>query len=326
MITKPTLFILGAGASIPYGFPSGWDLRQGICEASQAVDADIVTKLNTILGIPTDALMLFSMRFKLSRLNSIDSFLSKHPEFSDIGKAFIAALLIPKENDFHFDQVTNDDDWYYALWNALVSNVSTIEELANNNIQIITFNYDRSLERFLHIAIKHTFRVTDQAALDALNYLNIHHVYGSLGSYGLAEDRELGVRLYNGKLSESTLNIARSSLKVIPEARSDEEIFMKAKDAFMWANHVCFLGFGFDPLNVERLGFKELAMTNALEDLPSKIITSGFGKTYGEIELARQLVLGDSQIVDDYGKTVPEWDYVEKKNLNTLRDFAWLLQ
>jgi hypothetical protein len=31
MITTPTVFILGAGASIPYGFPSGLDLVDMIC-------------------------------------------------------------------------------------------------------------------------------------------------------------------------------------------------------------------------------------------------------------------------------------------------------
>ncbi|WP_156096076.1 hypothetical protein [Methanobacterium sp. SMA-27] len=31
MIKTPTVFVLGAGASIPYGYPSGEKLREEIC-------------------------------------------------------------------------------------------------------------------------------------------------------------------------------------------------------------------------------------------------------------------------------------------------------
>jgi hypothetical protein len=325
MITKPTLFILGAGASIPYGFPSGAALRDRICEAADNKSSGLAYTMFKHSGFNVEQVYEFATAFRNSRLASIDAFLSKRREFSDIGKLVIAALLIPNEREYEFN-LTKDDDWYFYLWNALVSNVSDISELSHNQLQIFTFNYDRSLERYLHIAIMNTFNVGNDEAIVALSGFNIQHVYGSLGLYGHVDDFENSVRAYLGDNSKEAIEVAASEIRVIPEARSDDEIFVKAKEAFLWAKHVCFLGFGFDTLNVERLGFKDLAMQNSVEYLPSKIITSAYGKTFGEIELARELILGDSQTIDDYGKTLPEWDYAEKKNLSTLRDFAWLLQ
>lgn len=324
MITKPTLLVLGAGASMPYGFPSGSGLRKQICDASTGHTNHLVELLVMNCRVSSNDVVDFAKCFMQSRIASIDSFLSRRPEYSEMGKAAIAALLIPKEIETQFDSEISDD-WYFALWNALVSDVSELEQLAANKIRIITFNYDRSLERYLHTAIKNTFpNVSEEDALKSLSYFNIQHVYGSLGKYGLENNQD--TRAYTAKLNSLSLNVATKGLKVIPEARDDDSIFNEAKEAFKWAENVCFLGFGYDSLNVKRLGFKEIVDSRNESSVPSKIVASTFGLTDAEVEIARYALTGG---VSFHGKgTVlkPVWLPAKRTNLETLREHAWLLR
>lgn len=326
MITKPTLFILGAGASIPYGFPSGWELRNKICEAAEGVSSKTVTDLNTALGIPCEDIIEFARNFKKSKLLSIDTFLSKHPKYSVIGKTLIAQQLIPKELDYVLDALLIDDDWYCALWNALAANATSVAELAENKIKILTFNYDRSLERYLHSAISNTFNVSEGEALDALKYFDIQHVYGSLGEFGISNDYSKNIRSYTGTFDRNSVDVAIKCLKVIPEARAEDSIFLKAREAFTWADHVCFLGFGFDPLNVQRLGFKALTLTGRSHEMPVRVVMSAYQSTSGEVDIARDSVLGAYNIRDHIGANRLQWGFCYGTNLGTLREFAWLLR
>ena len=52
-------------------------------------------------------------------------------------------------------------DWYALLFNALIA----ADKTANNErLSVVTFNYDRSLEMFLHMAFKNTYRLDDDTA------------------------------------------------------------------------------------------------------------------------------------------------------------------
>lgn len=324
MIIKPTLFILGAGASIPYGYPSGATLRNQICEGSRGVSTELARNISTSFDFSAVDVMEFAREFQQSRIASIDSFLAKRPEYSDLGKAAIATLLIPHENDSVFDEVDADEDWYFQLWNALVAGVHSLEELALNQVRVLTFNYDRSLERYLHLAIKHTFNVSDEVALDALGYFKIEHVYGSLGQFGLSDANQ--TRTYRGKINAIHLNIAVSSIRVIPEARDNDQVFTNAKDAFSWAKHVCLLGFGFDQLNVERLGFRDIVLSANELVVPSKIVASVYGKTKAQQMIAKNSLIGDMQFAGKDGASKPIWHTNYGTNLDTLRNYAWLLE
>lgn len=325
MITKPTLFILGAGASIPYGFPSGAKLRNQICAVTDGRESLLASAMHKFFNIHYGDFLEFAESFQQSRLASIDSFLSRRTEFADIGKLAIASLLIPNERADVFNHDI-EDDWYFALWNALVSNVGSIDELKKNNIQIYTFNYDRSLENYLHSAIINTFNINPAEALDVLANFKINHVYGSLGYFGVQHDYSNQIRAYTNEYNQDAIELAARSLRVIPEARADDSIFIKAKDAFLWAEHVCFLGFGFDPLNVERLGFRNLIYSYSVSELPHKVVASTFGLTDAEVDLIHDAVIGVKDFHDGLGGKRVVWDNFNSKNLMTLRRFAWLLK
>src|ERR1700722_7438547 len=148
MIRRPTVFILGAGASMAYGFPSGAELRQMICQLSDA-NPPLV---KTLSAEPSDFFAAditeFAKQFERSSIASIDAFLAKRGEFTAIGKLCIAALLCELERPERVVPGPKDDDWYSYLWNILTQDVESPEELAQNRIKFVSFNYDRSLQYF----------------------------------------------------------------------------------------------------------------------------------------------------------------------------------
>jgi hypothetical protein len=88
------------------------------------------------------------------------------------------------------------------------------------------------------------YGVDRDEAIELRKHIEIIHVYGVLQNL---EDRPYG------KIDD--LSNAAECIKVIPEARKeDDKEFTRAKEIISWAGKICFIGFGFDDLNVNRLG------------------------------------------------------------------------
>ncbi|MHB8915924.1 MAG: hypothetical protein ACYC4K_08960, partial [Thiobacillus sp.] len=255
MIKIKTVFVLGAGASMPYGLPSGAELRNKICESAY-FDSPMMLTLMSECGVNKQEYVAFTTAFTRSSQQSIDTFLAKRPDFAEIGKLAIAYELCRREIPSRIFDSNNDDHWYMALWAAMERDIHKHTGLRNNNIRFVTFNYDRSLEFFLHEAAKHTFNLSDEDAMGTWQHLPILHVYGSLGDF-LPIPSE-NTRPYVESVNEAVLRLAASALYVIPEARQDDKNFQTAQNWFEWAERICFLGFGFDALNMERLGIADV--------------------------------------------------------------------
>lgn len=251
MIDKPTTIVLGAGASMPYGFPSGEGLRKNICR-SIGLRSFLPRSLHNLYGISPDETVEFIKAFLYSGVSSIDSFLSKNSRYVKIGKLCIAVDLCTKENFQNVVNIDNEDHWYQILWNELIVGATTANDLLRNKISFVTFNYDRSLEYFIYLSIKNTFDTTDEEALRVLNEFKILHVYGELGKFHYKPQQ--GSRAYVDDLDSVQIEIAANAIKVIPEVERDSDSFHIARKYFEDYKMIGFLGFGFDALNVERLG------------------------------------------------------------------------
>ena len=94
MITRPTVFILGAGASAPYGFPLGERLVQLIIDEVQDNPVFVADIQEANQGAD---LQSFVTELRRREPHSIDEFLQRHQEFLKSGKACIARALIPFE-------------------------------------------------------------------------------------------------------------------------------------------------------------------------------------------------------------------------------------
>jgi hypothetical protein len=109
MISKPTVFVLGAGASAPYGFPLGTALSDAIA-VELLRDSDF---RDDLLGanINVPILQQFARALRASGRYSIDEYLQGHPEYRDLGKLAIARILIPAERDDRLDFTADYRQW-----------------------------------------------------------------------------------------------------------------------------------------------------------------------------------------------------------------------
>lgn len=97
---KNAVFVLGAGASCPYGFPTGKDLREQIL-SKYASDwkAYLSAKVrdNPLISQEIRLAKEFEEKFRKSSTKSIDLFLARNPEYSRAGKRAIIFRILDAE-------------------------------------------------------------------------------------------------------------------------------------------------------------------------------------------------------------------------------------
>jgi len=317
MINKRTVFILGAGASMPYGFSSGAELREILCAPITNIRSnrtvDWISSVSKV-GINEDTSKRFADAFLRSGTASIDSFLSRRlTEFGEIGKSAIAAILCAQEEPTALLRTDTQDDWYGYLWNALVAGVHMRNELASNQVRFVTFNYDRSLEYFLMQSCKETFALSDETAKKALEPIKIIHVYGQLGE--LDQVCTSRARPYTTRIGADELSVAANGIKIIPESRDDAPEFAEVREMFEWAEQICFLGFGFDPLNVLRLNLESVCAPRRIAGKALSLVASTYLKTSAEKEAIQRSIPSSNSW----------WTMFDQKNLMTIRESGVLL-
>ena len=127
MIEEKTLFILGAGASIPYGFPSAQGLRESTIKKFENLISELLHKSTYSESIQAERTLkqvrAFQEKFYLSNIKSIDYFLMRNPSFLDVGKSAIYIQLLKSESESKFaeDSYQKNSDWYFHLFNRILS-------------------------------------------------------------------------------------------------------------------------------------------------------------------------------------------------------------
>lgn len=249
MIIEPTVFILGAGASAPYGLPTGEQLRDKILELSTN---DSYQGLFETCGHDLPELNKFTEAFRRSGTSSIDAFLEHRFEFLEIGKIAITIILIGCENE----PKLHIGDWYRYIFAKLNS---TFEEFKQNELSILTFNYDRSFEHFLFTALKNLYGKTVKECKEAVESIPIIHLYGKIGSLpwqgGDRPYESFTVENLNGNINARMwLDEGIKGIKITHEGDiKPSNEFDMALSIMLKAKRIYFLGFGYHPKNVERL-------------------------------------------------------------------------
>jgi len=245
-MSQKKVLVLGAGASIAMGYPVGKELRNQIITSDTTFhnSGENIHSLFSLEGNQRE----FFLEFRKSQMASIDAFLARRPEFSEIGKKVIAAVLLSCENSNKLHTNEHEDNWYSYFFNKKAAN--SWGELDFSEFSVLTFNYDRSLEQYLLSAICSSYGKSEKEALEKLSTLKIIHVYGSLG--GALPNQEKYYP-YGKKITKERIEDAASCLRVIPEGRCDDPIIEEAKMILRKASQVCFLGFGFDENNISLL-------------------------------------------------------------------------
>jgi hypothetical protein len=127
--------------------------------------------------------------------------------------------------------------------------------VGQNQIRFITFNYDRSLELYLHQTIRNHHLKTDKESYAQWSKVGLMHMYGQVGPFDFS-NRGLEGRPYTSELSTRAIEIAAAGIHIMTNDRTDENNVSRSQAWFEWADQVYILGFSFDPMNCERLGFK----------------------------------------------------------------------
>lgn len=260
MIQKKIALVIGAGASAPYGFPTGEALIDAIMQLSPeyvikhpgfADDGMSFAFDNSFLN---HALEEFQQILWRAKPPSIDAFLTSNPQFAAIAKPAIAAALIPCESEDTLLRVTPDEDWYLLLRNEMGTKKADFSESATN-LFIITFNYDRSLEYYFKTRLC-AFH-GEQEGLELFKKMNILHVYGELAKPHFLPCSDKTVREYNPRLTHIEVAKCIPEIKIISESQDDSIELQKAWSWIAHADTLCFIDFGYDPTNIQRLRISE---------------------------------------------------------------------
>jgi hypothetical protein len=290
MIDKNTVFIIGAGASHPYGFPLGLELRQMAYSYAEPMFQKFDKEMgeNTLYGVVQDA-KDFSRRFRESGDQSIDWFLKKYPRYSLIGKFLILHHILQAENDSKFLEEMKPEnkkqDWYWYLYNEMskypkgeINPVLFLE----NKIKFITFNYDRSLENFLFKCYSngHDFTSFGTTALELFKTICIKHVYGKVAKFDWErEGEELCIGYKGYRQNYHTLNTLKDNIHLIDERSSKKN--MELGKLIMNAERIFFLGFSYADENLEMLEIPKVLNKGQW------IFGTAFGMTENEIKKIR---------------------------------------
>ena len=254
MITNPTVFITGAGASYEYRFPLGWGLVEQIISAVKT-NADGMRNSLVAASFREGDLDNFRKRLKNSDSRSIDTFLEgADKKTSDIGKAAIALIILKSEAVCKSEELLFGakprDHWMGYVWNLMRSG-SDKTTFHMNKVSFVTFNYERTIEEYFTTVLMNAFNLTPKEAEQLRrDTVEVVHLHGGIA------DREFGQYMtpFPGTLVRPTA----AGIKVIHDTvTSADPAFQRAWGLLSQASIACLLGFGYDPVNIRRLKIHE---------------------------------------------------------------------
>ena len=168
-----------------------------------------------------------------------------------ICKSAMAAILIPC-HEWHLFRY--DQGWLRYLYNNLNT---SFEEFGKNQLSIITFNYDRTVEHFLFTALKNTYNKTKDEVRAVVEQIPIIHLHGRLGFLPWQSGSS---RAFGGEINKRALDVSIQNIKIIHEdIKSRDADFTAAKTLLDAADQIIFMGFGYNKTNLDRLEISKLS-------------------------------------------------------------------
>jgi hypothetical protein len=269
---KKVVFVVGAGASKEFGLPLGLELAATI-RSRLAGELDSHSNLeNSIISIAMQSELsgdygeaARDLCGGLVSARSIDRLLHSRqdrPLVMELGKCGIALILSEMEAGSPMGSVidknvwstiqdaliTVNRTWLAKLYSILHEGVIPAKaETVFENCSFINFNYDRCIQQYLTLAFQHTMSIRPEKVAELVAAIPCQHVYGSLGglNVGINESMPFGPAPYFARR-------ASQSIQTFTEGAADGTIHA-VRALVSEAEVIVFLGFAFDPLNVEAL-------------------------------------------------------------------------
>ena len=259
MITRDTVLVVGAGGSKEYACPLGRDLVQQVHESATGVGTGGGAR-EVLEGCGLDAgeVDLFGQYLAKSQPPSVDVFLEGRQDLQNIGRHLMAYVLVQKEAEANLNRLNRDPDehWYQYVLDRLWD--PSFKKLAENRLSVVTLNYDRSFEHFIHTGLLHRSGRPAEQVDELMRQMHIVHVHGQLGylpwQIGPEEER----RPYQTTQTWTEVSKAAKSIRIISDEIEDDDPHLKnARKLIEKAERVCFLGFGYHLANIRRLQLKD---------------------------------------------------------------------
>jgi hypothetical protein len=279
-----TVFILGAGASWHFGFPTGPELREDILHVllnhpkNSMFDSDSFPFQKTPLQRPSiranarkfasavfgtasspqiSSSTIHGMADSLSKApaTTIDQFIEHRQEFLPLAKLAMLSLILGYER---FSQLGHDADqnWFHELW-AKLYNPDPKWFDKPGRLSFVIFNYDRSLQESMIRAFASLFNIQNDQARKCLEAIEIHHVNMRAGY--LAEETKKGDRgkqiiPYGGAgLTAYRIFELSKELRFVFEPTHESIDLKRIKSLIENSSQTISLGFGYDNENIGRI-------------------------------------------------------------------------
>ena len=279
------VFIIGAGCSVPYGFPTGTMLMQKL------KDFDYGTKFPRKNYSDGDIFLvdLYQEHFGYSSTDNKIKYQSDYakvlpyPEHEKLYNQLMDEIVLPFSRSIRRSMMVSTDEFLKnrlgqkqneqadfgkrliayeilkaeqtsRLWNIdwIQHLLSQIDQQPNwkeilKQTVFLTFNYDRVLEYCIFLYLTSDKQYSDADAHAFIKEMQIHHVNGFIGSL---EEIPFGV-VENGKYQE----IAKRMETVWEKRQNRDESEKEKYQGFLKnAERVYFLGFSYIPDNLESIG------------------------------------------------------------------------
>jgi hypothetical protein len=270
MLTKKTLFVIGAGASKEVGLPTGQELAKTISrmldvhtggvhnDKGEALLSQLYDKRPLPSGDYHRAAVAISDGVRLTR--SIDDYLDRHASnelIQVVGKTAIVKSILEAEAEsvlaLHprssatLDKL--DGTWFMRFFRVLGTD-RKVEKVRDVfvNVSFIVFNYDRCLEYFLFNALQQVYGISANEAASIVEDIHIIHPYGIVAPPPLRDGRvPFG---YTGDLDYVGFS---SGVRIYTEQLAAGEPIDSVHGEMIAAKQIVFLGFGFHETNLALL-------------------------------------------------------------------------
>jgi len=252
MFDEPTVFVLGAGAGEPYGFPTGTQLNDRIRDWLGHEQS--IKQLQSVFPTQEIANARDMAQCLYDTQATVDQWLAQHQEYRTIGKYLVARCVVAAENPSLLPV-----NWYAHLWNKMVPEQwpAPVDVLLQNKVAFISFNYDRSLEQVLMMKARAMFKkATELECATVISQIQIIHVHGQIGRLPWQDPTgyltDLRVRPYTYEVNPEDL-FHCSGVKIVEETTRETSEFKHAQRFLLEAQRIHFLGFGYHDQNLWRL-------------------------------------------------------------------------
>ncbi len=166
-----TTLVLGAGLGLEYGFPDGPQLLMLLKEELEDTERELRKVLDWSAG------------------ETVDSIAARRPEFADKLRTMVADILHSKEDESKLISTGKP-----STYKVMIDQIGTAQA-QGDTIDIITFNYDRSLPYLVH-----RMNEVESRKERKVSPKIIKHIYGRIAPLGfeVSSAREFDFHNYGG--------------------------------------------------------------------------------------------------------------------------------